>query len=628
MTDLKNFKYIELKPNTKEPAHTLDTFIKDISKIDDCAVLVPKNIVVVDFDSNIDIAEKILNLFPTFAVRTERGMHLYYNLPKKHSISNQTNIVTAGAMAVDYKTGDKNKKAMATIKRNGLMREIIKNEISDLPVYLYPVSKTKTPLSSLQEGEGRNSALYKHLLNVFEQVPDIKDEDLQNIANFINNNVFSESLTDNEIVATLQSVIKRITNKTSSLTLSDIFDDKGKVDIFALTEYIIDKLDVKIYNEILYFRKDKDYLRNESNNLMREVAKIISLKQTQHKELKHQLELYADKIQGKYFPIKLKNGFMIHGEDIICKDVVFTPYLLNVNYDPDAYSEDVDNFLNFLTCNREDLRKLIEEMFGHMLMTAGFPQKAFFLVADSGANGKSTFLTMLSNFTQSASSALALEELHKNENLFTLQGKLANLGDDIDPKYLKSSRVFKTLVSGDEIMCRALYEMPIKLRNTATLIFSSNKMPVFEDKSGGIARRLAIIPCDNKVKKADSRINEKLSTDTAKSYILNLAIAGMKRIIANGGQLSESQTMKKVVNQYLTENDSLLSYLDSVNHDIDGNKFSTVYERYVFFCEDEGFQAYSKKKIGQRLKNVGFDVIQKKVGGQNSRYVKKVTDSE
>ena len=44
----------------------------------------------------------------------------------------------------------------------------------------------------------------------------------------------------------------------------------------------------------------------------------------------------------------------------------------------------------------------------------------------------------------------------------------------------------------------------------------------FRDKTGGIERRLAIIPCDNVVKHADFGMDEKLSTDNAKSYILNL----------------------------------------------------------------------------------------------------------
>ena len=626
----KNLKYIELIPGSKEPAHDLEKYTKSLNNIDDVALLVPKNIIVVDFDTNKNIAEKILNIYPTVAVETPRGIHLYYKLPKNHSIKNSTRTITAIGIEVDYKTGAGNKKAMATIKQNGELRNISDNnvsEIPELPFELYPITKSKSSLDNLKEGEGRNDLLYKHILNIYETVKGAKDESVLKIIKFINENVFDEKLPEKEITSLVHSAIKKLENKKTIMSISDVWDEKDKLDMFALADFIKEKLDVKLYNGILFFRHEngKDYIKNEENNLYREVMKYISLKSNQNKELRHQLELRADIIENQYFPIKLKNGFLIYDSEVIQKDIAFTPYLLKVNYDPTAHNQDVDGFLNFLTCDREDLRKLIEEMLGCMLMTSGFPQKAFFLVANSGLNGKSTFLTMLSNFTGDASCALALEELQQRENLFTLQGKLVNLGDDIDASYVDKSRVFKTLVAGNEIMAKALYEMPIKLRNTATLIFSSNDMPTFKDKSGGVSRRVAIIPCDNKVEKIDVQMDKKLSTDNAKSYILNLALEGMRRIIENGGKLTESDTVNKTVEEYLKDNDSLLSFLESIEYEIEDNKFSTVYERYVFYCEEEGFQQpYSKKKVGGRLKNLGFEMVQKKVGGMNSRYIKKL----
>ena len=626
----KNLKYIELLPGSKEPAHDLDKYIKDLNNISDAALLVPKNIVVVDFDSNKNLAEKILNIYPTVAVETPRGIHLYYKLPKNRNIKNSTRMITAVGIEADYKTGANNKKAMATIKQNGELRNITDNnitEIPELPFELYPIIKSKSSLDNMKEGEGRNDLLYKHILNIYDVVKGIKDESVLKIVKFINENIFSEKLPEKELTSLLHSAIKKLENKKSIMSIADVWDEKDKLDMFALADFIKEKLDVKLYNGILFFRHENgiDYIKNEENNLYREVMKYISLKSNQNKELKHQLELRADIIESQYFPIKLKNGFLIYDSEVIQKDIAFTPYLLKVNYNLNAYSQDVDDFLNFLTCDRKDLRNLMEEMLGCMLMTSGFPQKAFFLVANSGLNGKSTFLTMLSNFTGDASCALALDELQQRENLFTLQGKLVNLGDDIDASYVEKSRSFKTLVAGNEIMAKALYEMPIKLRNTATLIFSSNEMPTFKDKSGGVGRRVAIIPCDNRVEKIDVQIDKKLSTDTAKSYILNLALEGMRRIIENGGKLSESDTVNKSVENYLRENDSLLAFLESISYEIEDNKFSNVYERYEFYCEEEGFQQpYSKKKVSGRLKNLGFEMVQKKVGGINSKYIKKI----
>lgn len=628
---IKGFKFIELEAGTKKPLHSFDEFVTDITNIDNAGILIPKDIVVVDFDSNREIAEKILNLFPTFAVKTARGAHLYYKLPKKHNITSKTAVIITAGVPVDYKTGANNKAALAVIKQDGVVREFynVVNQINELPTLLFPVSKSKIDLSGLTAGDGRNNELYKHLLNIFEQVPGIKKENITQISEFINNSVFNENLEEKELNNIVKSVIKQIEKKTSmSISLFDCYGKDGKLDMHLLTDYIIHTLDIKVYNKILYYKKNNHYIAYDGMNLFREISTIVDLKKSQDLELEHQLTKKSKLIEYNNFPVKFRNGYLLDGKDIIQKDLVFTPFLLDVDYDATAHDEHVDNFLNFLTCNRKDLRNLVEELLGHILMTSSFPHKAFFLVANSGSNGKSTFLTMLSNWAGDLSTPLALEELNQPVNLFTLQGKLVNLGDDIDAKYLESSRLFKTLVSGNEIMTKALYKMPTKLRNTASLIFTSNEMPYFKDKSGGVARRIAIIPCDNVVKEIDVHIDKKLSTDNAKSYILNLALSGMNRIIENGGKLSKSETVDKTVTQYLQENDSLLSYLEAVNYKIDEHMFSTIYEQYTFHCEDSGFQALSKNKIGRRLRDIGYDTYVKKNKNITVKYIKKVTHSE
>jgi putative DNA primase/helicase len=59
------------------------------------------------------------------------------------------------------------------------------------------------------------------------------------------------------------------------------------------------------------------------------------------------------------------------------------------------------------------------------------------------------------------------------------------------------------------------------LNNKATLIFTCNEILVFKDKSGGIKKRMRVIPCEARVVKRDMEIDNKLSSENAKSYILN-----------------------------------------------------------------------------------------------------------
>ena len=255
------FKFIELEAETKKPLHSFDEFLTDISKIQNAGIIIPKNIVVVDFDSNRTIAEKILNKYPTFAVKTKRGCHLYYKLPKVHNIRSGNNITTAAGIPVDYKTGAKNKNALAVIKQNGIVREIYgcTDKINELPYLLYPLPLSKQNLVNFSDGDGRNTGLFKHLLNVFEQVKGVKEEHIIQICDFINQNVFNEALEEKEIKNILKSVSERRETKTSlSISLNDCFGEDGKINIYLLSDYINHKLDVKIYNKILYY-KEKDH---------------------------------------------------------------------------------------------------------------------------------------------------------------------------------------------------------------------------------------------------------------------------------------------------------------------------------------------------------------------------------
>lgn len=58
----------------------------------------------------------------------------------------------------------------------------------------------------MAEGDARNNKLFSHLLSVRESYPEI---DIQNIANIINNNIFNQKLSNNE----LKQLIKSVNNK-------------------------------------------------------------------------------------------------------------------------------------------------------------------------------------------------------------------------------------------------------------------------------------------------------------------------------------------------------------------------------------------------------------------------------
>lgn len=393
-------------------------------------------------------------------------------------------------------------------------------------------------------------------------------------------------------------------------------------DMIATSKYLVDTLEIKLFNNQLFFKNGNHWI-SDNNKLLRAVDQYIELLHSRDNELINQFMKRAELIEEEFFPVQLKNNYYIeNGEVIEGTPEEFTPYYLDVNYEPTMHNQDVDTFLDFLTLDRQDLRHVVEDMLGHILMSKGFPHKVFFFIGEKGANGKSTFLEMLNSFIGDLGTNISLENFNDATSVVELEGKLVNIGDDIDVSFLESSSNFKILASGNTLMVRPIYATPYRMKNKATLIFTANGMPTFKDKSGGIARRLIIIPCDNVVTEVDFEIDEKLSSDEAKSYLLNLALMGLKRIQANGGSISQSDTIDELVQAYLTESNNILHFLSEVGVNTDLTDVEN-YEEYQDFCNKHGVNPYKKTAFTQEVKKQGYDQVrQMRLGQRNFYYVK------
>lgn len=607
-------KFLELNEQ-KQPVTNFDTTYTSLDTLDNAGLLLNNKTVVVDFDNDNINEDKIINYFkqhyPTLTIKTTRGIHFYYSIPAGVTIKNGADKITVGGFQVDFKTGTK---SYAIVKHKGVMREAnrelsLKN-LPALPVEMYPLAKAKN-ISGLADGDGRNNALFYQLRLIREQKRDL---DYKVIGNFINDVVFGEKLDNKELSSLIDSVSELEINANGQ------FNGDPK-DMIAFGEFIAKELDVKIYNASLYFKDGLNYSRDKIK-LNKAINQHLRLKRSQMTELDAQLYIYGDLVDSKQkFLVKLRNGVIVE-DNVVDYDCGFTPFYLDVSYDPNAYDENVDKFLDFVCCNRKDMRTVIEEILGHILMVDKFPHKIFFLTG-SGGNGKSAFVEMLTKWTGELSSHVDIANFDDGTSLTSLIGKVVNVADDVDAIYLEKSKNLKTMASGNTVGARAIYSQPITLKNTATLIFTANEPPVFKDKSDGIGRRLLIIPFENKVKQRIYNLDELLSTDNAKSYLLNLALAGAKRIYDNKLDLSTSETIENATKQYYLDNDSVLAYLNDYPS-INNNPVSTVYEAYEEYCEDANLKVISRTKFSRRLKSLGYDIKINKVLGKNIRVITKV----
>jgi len=600
-------KYIELHGD-KTPVTKLDTFVLTYDQYENAGLLLNGKTVVVDFDNdNVDeqkIVDYLLQHFPTQSVKTTRGTHLYYRVPKGVTITNGADKITVGGFQADFKTGAT---SYTVVKKDGNVREGAKQltlkDLPDLPLLAQPLPKSKN-ISGLGDGDGRNNALFYHLRLIREQLP---GEDYTEVAEFINDVVFGVPFGKRELEATVESVGK------AEIESEGQYNGKPG-DMISYGRFIVKQLDIKIYQQQLYFKEGKNY-SSDHILLQQNVNSFNSLKKPQHSELVHQLYTYGKRVNPKAnFSVRLRNGTIVLDTVVDVEDG-FTPFYLDVSFDSEAYDKEVDDFLNFIANDRKDLRIVLEEIIGHILLVQKFPHKIFFLTG-SGANGKSTFIEMITKFTGELSSHVDINNFDDGTSLASLIGKVVNVADDVDAIYLEKSKNLKTMASGNTVGARAIYSQPVTIKNTATLIFTANEPPTFKDKSDGIGRRLLIVPFENKVKNRRHDIDELLSTEQAKSYLLNIGLEAIGRIIKNKWELSISKTIEVATKEYHKNNDSVLGYVTEYSETLVGNPLSQVYDAYDKWCEDSNLRPIGAGKFSRRLETLGYHVKRKKMVGK------------
>lgn len=218
-------KFVKLNEN-KEPLTKLEEkcYEDTFKQWENAGLIIGTDVIVLDFDGdnpNEDkITEYIEKNYPTLCVKTNRGKHYYFAMPKEYKFNHSVKAVSVLGFQCDYLTGEK---AFAVIKLKGKARETNKDlsfeNLPVLPQCFFPLNKAKGKmLAGMVEGDARNDKLFLHLRCIREAYPEI---DIDNLAKDINNYIFTESLDKKELKALMKSV------KKASIAN---YDNKNKID--------------------------------------------------------------------------------------------------------------------------------------------------------------------------------------------------------------------------------------------------------------------------------------------------------------------------------------------------------------------------------------------------------------
>ena len=261
-------------------------------------------------------------------------------------------------------------------------------EYQTLPKWLTPV-KTDIDFLNMEAGDGRNSALFSYEL-VLQGAGLTKEESKETIR-IINSHILKEPLSDDELEVVLrdEAFAKPVFYKENRF-LHNVFGD------YLMRENHVKRIkgQLHVYREGVYV-SGYNYIENSMQKL------LPTLKASQRTETLKYLEVMNPDDNDTETDVNLiafRNGIL----NIRTMELLpFSPEYIITNkipwdYNPNAYSEVLDNALNQWSCNEPEIRLLLEECVGYCLYRKNHLEKAFILTGQ-GANGKSTFLDVIKN---------------------------------------------------------------------------------------------------------------------------------------------------------------------------------------------------------------------------------------
>src|SRR5690606_24173546 len=109
------------------------------------------------------------------------------------------------------------------------------------------------------------------------------------------------------------------------------------------------------------------------------------------------------------------------------------------------------------------------------------------------------------------------------------------------------------------------YQDPFIMKNYAKMIFSCNQLPRIIDKSYGMYSRLMLIPFTATSTPYDEDydpfIEDKITTPEALSYLLNIGLRGLRRLLYNN-KFTEPDVVNKALEEYKTSNSTVLTWIE------------------------------------------------------------------
>ena len=601
----------------------------EVKDFDNIARIVPEPFIVLDFDTKSD-AEIMLRIIEgedlkCKVMKTDRGIHVYFKSVEPWKCFKKERL--ACGIYSDCKSHSKH--AYTVIRRNGEDREWIRDcpddEVMDVPAYLRPVKVGNMfSFKGMGDGDGRNQELFNYILTLQER--GMKKNEVVETLRIINEYVFSDSLPESEL--------HTICRDDAFMSDEEVEQQQiitGKFNHAGFAKLMMSKFDILFYHGSFYIYDDGYYKEGIQIIKNKMIDMFDSITKHQKAEVMDYLatRCFVSEVKSDLYNINLENCRLnVATGETTDHDPRYMDFnRIPVKYDPSVKCEIVDHIIDKVFCHDAELVTLFHEMLGSCLIKHNKYQKAFIMVG-SGSNGKSTIIDMIKSWIGVGNySTLDITEMTTDKFApVALENKYINLGDDCNDSMLKNTGTLKKIFAGQEIRVQHKGKDSFNIVPHATHMFSANEIFKSKDKTDGFYRRLVFIPMSATISSSDPdydpMILDKITTDEARSHILNLAIAGARRLIRDG-RFIEPEIVTKMLERYKIDNTTSLQYIEDNDIDINyclNTPIKEIYLNFTEWCESSGVPSVSARLFYRDIQRYFGFANERKQKADKKRY--------
>lgn len=293
---------------------------------------------------------------------------------------------------------------------------------------------------------------------------------------------------------------------------------------------------------------------------------------------------------------------------------------------PIAYMEDAccptwKRFLRDIFDGNRELIRFVQKFLGCCL-SGDMSCQCMFILHGNGANGKSTFINIISTILGDYAVATPTETFMQKKgdqatnDIASLKGARFVSATETDERNRLAESVIKRLTGNDVISARFLYGEYFSFTPTFKIVMATNHKPRVQGNDHAIWRRLRLIPFSKcfPEEKQDKKLPEKLKAES--SGILRWMVEGCLKWQKEG--LGSAMAINKATDEYRHEMSDIQMFLSDRCRKDEMNmvQSSILYGHYTDWCEKNKERPRSNRNFSIMLSESGMDKVRQSKGVQ------------